>query len=108
MNKLIPVLAAIFVFFVFISCGKQKESKEAAEKMAETYNAVGLVVSIDSENNTITIAHKDIPNFMSAMTMGFHVKDNTLLANVQPEDSVQFELTVSEGEMWISKITKME
>lgn len=108
MNKLIPVLAVILIFFVFMSCNKQEKPEEAAEVQKETYDVTGLVLSLDMENKTITIAHKDIPGFMSAMTMGFHVKDSTLLDGVQPEDSVQFELTVSEGEMWISDITKME
>ena len=108
MNKFIPVLAVILIFFVFVSCGKQEKPEETAEVQAETYNGTGLVVSLDTDNSTITIAHKDIPGFMSAMTMGFHVKDSTLLNSVQPEDSVQFELTVSEDEMWVSAIKKFE
>ncbi len=90
------------------ACGKQEEPEEAAEAQPTTYDVVGLVVSIDQENSTITIAHKDIPNLMNAMTMGFQVKDTTLMGMVQPEDSVQFELTVEDGEMWISDIQKME
>lgn len=108
MQKLLPVLSVLLIFFVFISCGKQQESKEAAEPMAKTYDVVGLVVSIDTTNNSVMIAHEEIPDFMSAMTMGFEVKDSTLLKSIQPQDSVQFELTVSGDDMWISNIMKME
>lgn len=108
MKRFIPVLSVILIFFVFVACGKQEEPEEAAEAMAQTYDVTGMVVSVDQENNTITIAHEEIPEFMNAMTMGFRVKDTTLLEMVQPEDSVQFELTVSEGEMWISAIKPME
>jgi Cu/Ag efflux protein CusF len=107
MQKLLPVLAILLIFFVFVSCGKQ-EPKETSEVMAKTYDAAGAVVSIDKENNTVTIAHQDIPDLMKAMTMGFQIKDTTLLAGIQPQDSVQFELTVSGDEMWISNIMKME
>jgi protein SCO1/2 len=108
MKKFVPVLAVVLIFFIFVSCSKQEEPKETSEVQAEVYDVAGMVVSLDSENNTITIAHEDIPGFMSAMTMGFHVKDSTLLEGVQPEDSIQFELTVSEGEMWVSAIQKLE
>jgi len=108
MKKLLPVLLVLLVFFVLISCGKQEEPKETTEVMAKTYDVAGVVVSMDMENKTVTIAHEDIPDFMSAMTMGFQVKDTTLLGGIQPQDTVQFELTVSGDEMWISDIMKME
>ena len=108
MKKLLAVLSVLLIFFVLISCGKQQEPKETSEVIAKTYDAVGQVVSIDLDNSTVTIAHQDIPDFMSAMTMGYQIKDTTLLQGIQPQDSVQFELTVSGDEMWISNITKME
>jgi len=109
MKKMQQVLSVIFVLLLLISCGKEKE--EAAEVPAETYQVSGLVVSISEENNTVTIAHEDIPGFMSGMTMGFRVKDPTLLEGLQPQDSIHFELTVTtgeDGEMWVSDIQKME
>ena len=108
MQKLLPVLSILLIFFVLTSCAKQEEPQETTEVMAKTYDVVGLVVSIDTTKNTVMIAHEEIPDFMSAMTMGFQVKDSTLLKSIQPQDSVQFELTVSGDEMWISDIMKME
>lgn len=108
MKKFLPVLSVLLVFLLIFACGKQQEPKETSEVVAKTYESVGQVVSIDLDNNTVMIAHKDIPDLMSAMTMGFQIKDTTLLHGIQPQDSVQFELTVSEDEMWLSNITKME
>jgi Cu(I)/Ag(I) efflux system periplasmic protein CusF len=108
MKKLLPALSVLFIFFAFVACGKQEAPKETSEVMAKTYEAVGQVVSIDLDNNTVMIAHQDIPDLMSAMTMDFQIKDTTLLKGIQPQDSVQFELTASGDEMWISNITKLE
>ena len=108
MKKLLPALSVLLIFLAFVACGKQEAPKETSEVMAKTYEAVGQIVSMDLDNNTVMIAHKDIPDLMSAMTMDFQIKDTMLLEGIQPPDSVQFELTVSEGEMWISNITKME
>ena len=108
MKRLLPVLSILLIFSVFVSCAKQEEPKESSEVIAKTYEAVGMVVSIDLDNNSVMIAHKDIPNLMSAMTMGFQIKDTALLEGIQPKDSVQFELTASGDEMWISDIKKME
>lgn len=108
MKKFLPLLSVLLVFLLIIACGKQQEQKETSEVIAKTYESVGQVVSIDSANNTVMIAHKDIPDLMSAMTMGFQIKDTTLLRGIEPKDSVQFELTVSGDEMWLSNITKMK
>lgn len=108
MKTIIHVLSVLLIFVLMISCAKKQEPQKTAEAQAKTYEAVGQVISIDTTNNTITIAHGDIPGLMSAMSMGYSVKDSTLLEGIQPQDSVQFELTEDQGELWVSKIHKME
>jgi Cu/Ag efflux protein CusF len=52
------------VVLLAIACGVES---------TETYEATGVVRSIDPGGNQIEIAHDEIPGFMPAMTMSFDV-----------------------------------
>ncbi len=100
LRNVLCILIGLFV----LSCSKKEQNKE---RDLVTLPIKGQVISIDGIAHRITIAHEEIPNYMRAMTMPFKVKDTTLLAKVQPGDSVQGTLAVSRTESWIEALSVM-
>jgi protein SCO1/2 len=76
-----------------------------ASETVRTYEVRGTIRSIDPESRVLRIAHEEIPGYMTAMTMPFEVRDNALLKGLRPGDDVQFELSVTDDDSWISRIT---
>jgi protein SCO1/2 len=74
---------------------------------ARTFQVHGHVRGLNPTEKTIRIAHDDIPDYMPAMTMSLPVKEPTLLNNLAADDEVQFELTVTSDDSWISHIEKI-
>jgi protein SCO1/2 len=82
-------------------------SKPAAQQTAEqTFDVKGRVVSIEPGGKTVHIAHEDIPDFMSAMTMPFTIRHPEQVADLSPGDSVKFRLVVTKDDSWVSTIDK--
>jgi Cu/Ag efflux protein CusF len=71
-----------------------------------TQRGEGQVLRVDAAGGRITIAHKDIPGFMQAMTMSFRVKDRKLLDQVKPGDEADFTLEVSSDSVVIAAIKR--
>ena len=56
----------------------------------------GLIQQIDKERDAVTIKHGPLQGInMPGMTMSFPVKDKSMLANLQPLRTVDFELNNS-------------
>jgi protein SCO1/2 len=73
---------------------------------AKTYPARGVVREVRSDAKTIVIQHEAVSNYMTAMTMPFHVKDPKELAGLQAGDEVTFRLHVTDTESWVDQIVK--
>lgn len=71
------------VVLLAIACGVES---------TETYEATGVVRSVDPGGNQIEIAHDEIPGFMPAMTMSFDVASPEILSAVEPGMKVRFQL----------------
>jgi protein SCO1/2 len=79
----------------------------SASPRTRSFQVRGQVRGVDLADKTIRIAHEAIPNYMPAMTMSLPVKDATLLHNVASGDEVQFELSVTDDDSWISHLEKI-
>jgi Cu/Ag efflux protein CusF len=90
------------ILFVLAGCAKKEESDTTNIK---TFPLRGQVIRIMPEAHRIMIAHREIPNYMKAMTMAFKVKDTMLLSVAQPGDSVVATLAVSRVESWLETIS---
>lgn len=65
---------------------------ESAQMETEVFEAAGKVVSIPPSKRNFIVRHGDIPGFMNAMTMAFSVRDTSMLQQVEPGDSIHFEI----------------
>lgn len=84
---------------------KTKSLSQSEEK--QTYKAIGVVKSVDTDAGKITIDHEDIPGYMAAMQMNEAVRDAKMLETVKPGDKVEFELERNEAKIIITKLTKI-
>jgi len=93
-------LLFLLVVFVAAGCGKDEAPTDLV-----TFQVRGVVVSVNMEKRRVVMDHEEIPNYMKAMTMPFKVKDSTLLAKIQPGDTVEGVLAVSRTESWLESLT---
>ena len=90
------LLAGVFS----VSCRRDRVISTAV------HHGVGVVESIDKDNSMVQIDHEDIPGYMPAMNMPFHVSTKALLDTVQAGDKVEFTLKDTEKGMVVIEIKK--
>lgn len=73
----------------------------------ETYEARGVVEAVDSSGQRITIAHREIPGLMSAMTMNFDLAPE-LFEGIEPGMAVEFTLEKDGRALRITRIEPVE
>lgn len=78
----------------------------AAAVQTHTYQAVGVVKSLNPKRPGIEIAHEEIVGLMPAMQMEFPVTESSLLNGVAVNDRVDFTIENGTGEMRIIAIKK--
>ena len=81
---------------LFAACGQR----------AREYPVQGQIIGVSSDRRQLTIDHKDIPNFMPAMTMAYFVKDPHELDGVAPGDLATATLVVNGSDVYLKNITR--
>ncbi len=97
----------VFCFSLLISLkAKSAELLDAGGTDARTFAAKGVVRELNPGDQTVTISHEAVSNYMGAMTMPFKVKDAKELAGLHRGDEVFFRLHVTKTESWVDQITR--
>jgi Cu/Ag efflux protein CusF len=73
-----------------ISCNHHGAGSKGARETV--FAGAGVVRNVDAGEKTIEIDHEEIKGYMPAMTMPYHVKDQSLLEKVGPGDKVKFKI----------------
>ncbi len=94
------ILLAIVSIFAF-AC-----SKSGGEPAKDVYRSTGKITAVDRAASKVTIDHKDIPGYMSAMEMTFAVAGPEMLNGIKPGDLVVFEMERSGSATSITRIDK--
>lgn len=89
----------LVVLLLATSCSKKPKTPP------RTYEIVGNVVSVDKAAHKVTLAHKDIPGFMKAMTMDFKLKDDWAFNVLQPGDELAGVLVVDPEGAYIEQVS---
>ncbi|MBI4205167.1 MAG: copper-binding protein [Betaproteobacteria bacterium] len=102
---LLAIAGAGTAFAQHASGGQHAVQAQAPASGAKTGTGTGLIQRIDKEGGTVTIKHGPVQGLnMSAMTMSFPVKDKAMLANLQPLQKVEFELSYDGKDYLITRI----
>jgi protein SCO1/2 len=71
---------------------------------AEKHAAKGLVLRVDPAHKTVVVSCEEIPGYMDAMVMPFHVKDAKTLQGLQPGTNIDFDLSVENNASFVENI----
>src|SRR2546422_9296898 len=71
---------------------------------ARHFKVEGMVVAVESGRQTMVVSHLEIPGYMPAMVMPFHVKNEGELSSLQPGTRVDFQLVVSRKDCFARKV----
>lgn len=101
-------LLILFSILLFTACQKS-ESPQNVSANAKRYPFEGKVVAVDKAKKKATIAHKEIPGYMEAMTMDFPIRNEDALNTISKDSEITGELIVDDAnaKFWveISSIT---
>lgn len=70
----------------------------------EKHAAKGLVLRVDAAHKTVVVSCEEIPGYMDAMVMPFHVKDAKALQGLQPGTNIDFDLVVEKNTSFVENI----
>lgn len=109
--KRLSLIFPLGLLLVCVSCGDKHAGPppEAGTAVTNlhTYQVKGVIKKLPADGKTVVIQHEEIPDYMSAMTMPFPVKDTNVLRGLQPGDAVSFRLCVTDEEGWIDRISRV-
>jgi protein SCO1 len=71
---------------------------------AEKHAAKGLVLRVDPAHKTVVVSCEEIPGYMDAMVMPFHVKDAKTLQGLQPGTNIDFDLLADKNASFVENI----
>jgi protein SCO1/2 len=89
----------LIVALAFIAALAACVSQEPTEE--RRYDVKGKIVSVDAENEMVTLDHEAIPGFMAAMTMPYQLKDKWAFDYLEPGDRLNAVLVVRGDEYWL-------
>src|SRR4051794_39984634 len=72
----------------------------------QQYSVEGQIIGTAPERREVTLAHKDIPNFMPAMTMAYFVKETKELDGIAAGDLVTATLVLRGSEVYLQNVRK--
>ena len=98
--------AAGEIAFAHHDAGKKSPGQDQALPASpKTGKGTGVIQQINQEKGVVTIKHGPLQGIViPGMTMSFRVKDKAMLANLQPLQKVDFELSHEGGNYVITKI----
>jgi protein SCO1 len=105
------ILAASIAIAAFsFGCGSYKASDPRFELSGKEKRTelTGKIVSVDKSNQTMTIAHEDIKDYMPAMTMAFVVKDEWAFDEAKPGSEIAATLIVDGPRVWLQDVVLKE
>ena len=104
--KTTTALAAVLAAAVLAAaCGKKSAPKSAASKTV--YSTAGTVEQVRPSRLQVIINADAVPGFMDAMTMGYSVKDASLLKGLKSGERISFKLVVTPQEDYIRSLSKI-
>jgi protein SCO1/2 len=89
----------LLLCFALASCKSQP-----AAQQGKRYELKGTVVSVDKPNQSATISHEEIKDYMEAMTMAYKLKDAWPLDVMKPGDEIQATLVVTDDSYWLEDV----
>lgn len=107
------MLSRIRVFLPMLVCAalvttacnrSNAPSATANAQQVKRYAFKGKVVSIDKNASAANVDNEPIAGFMDEMVMSYQVKPASMLAQLQPGDSITADVVVDQGNYWLENV----
>ncbi len=97
--------ASLCIWLIGCSSSKPAQPVSQSEPSApRRYSLQGRVVSVEKDKQQVVVDHGEITGFMMAMTMGYSVKNPTVLDSLSPEDQITADVVVNGNDVWLENI----
>jgi protein SCO1 len=103
-RNIISLFILLLCALLLVAC----QSKPAPAAQGKRYDLKGKIVSVDKANQSATISHEEVKDFMDAMTMPFKLKDAWPLDVMKPGDEVQAALVVTDDSAWLEDVVVIQ
>jgi protein SCO1/2 len=97
-------LMLAFLLLAGPACKSRSQTLNVAADKPQSYACSGVVQQVDASQGRVTIHHKEIPNYMPEMTMGFNVKNTNELNGILSGAEIRFNLLVLRNDAWIENV----
>jgi len=101
------IVAGISLSVWLTGCGSPKPAQQVSQptqQASHRYSLNGRVVSIEKAKQQVVVDHGEITGFMMAMTMGYSVKNPSVLDSLSPEDQITADVVVNGDDVWLENI----
>ncbi len=98
MRTITTVVLAVLAFVSLIAC-------RSSNQQFRRYPLDGKVLGVDKDKKTLTIAHKDIPGLMGAMTMDYTVNESWVMRQAKPGDHITASLVMDPDGAYLENVT---
>jgi len=88
-------LAGLSMAFALVACQTQMPLPQ------QRFDLQGKVLAVNKNEGTVTLAHKAIPGYMAAMTMGYPIKDKWVFDVLKPGQTIRATLVVASDHAWL-------
>ena len=96
-------MACLCLILLLAGCGSQAAKSSEATK---TFQMHGQVMGLDPDQHVATIKHDNIPGFMSAMTMGYPIRDRKEFSNLSVGEQIDATVYQNGDDFWVGNIHK--
>ena len=87
--------------------GRELDSvRQLAAATTQTWTVKGIVRAVLKDDGVVVITHEPLGGMMSAMTMGFRVKDRALLEGLEPGDRIDFTVAPAGKDLLVVALKK--
>lgn len=101
--------ALLFLFsLAFLGLSSCQPKQRVRSPTERHYDLKGKVIAIDKEKRELTIAHEDIKDYMSGMTMPFSVKADWVFEIAAPGNQITATLVVDGTQSWLEDVVLTE
>ena len=103
----ILLLTCVLILGIVSACKRQPQAR-VPSPTEKHYDLKGKVVAVNKSEHTLTIAHEDIKDYMSGMTMPFTVKDDWVYEIATPGNQITATLIVDGTQSWLENVVITE
>lgn len=91
--------------FLLVGCSDSQPPAEPETTTVKVYDGgVGKVREIVADGNMAVVVHDEIPGFMTAMTMTFALREDSVRSAIATGDSISFQVSTDGIDSWISQV----